>query len=272
MFFSSEGVIIMSQNSSSIVRGYGKSILMPKKEIKQDTGVTIITPSNSLNAMDKVFSNYSRQKWKVKELIVVLNNDNMNINEWKKRAREFKNISVYQLSEKKNIGSCLNFAIDKSKFDYIAKFDDDDYYGPNYLKGLMGLFNHTDADIVGKAAFYIYFENNQSLILKFSRLENKKVKHVAGATMLIKKSIFNHVRFSQHLLVGSDTEFLKNCVEKGHKIFSGNRYNYTCIRKENKSQHTWKIGDKELQKNSKYIGRMKDYKGYVTYNTLTRKS
>ena len=42
-------------------------------------GVTIVTSTIRPECIHNIFNNYARQKWKMKELIIVVNKDDMNI-------------------------------------------------------------------------------------------------------------------------------------------------------------------------------------------------
>ena len=54
-----------------------------------------------------------------------------------------------------------------SKGDFIAKFDDDDLYGPNYVADQLLPFKYTDADIVGKLCTFMYQEKSGKRIFVF---------------------------------------------------------------------------------------------------------
>ncbi len=70
---------------------------------------------------------------------------------------KYENIKIYKLSENISLGRCLNFGVNKAKFNIIAKFDDDDYYGPKYLSDSLKAFDETDAKLIGKGgATFVY--------------------------------------------------------------------------------------------------------------------
>src|SRR5690606_3665946 len=105
--------------------------------------------------LENILQNYERQEYTHKELLIVLNKDTMNLQKWKKRTRNMEGVRIYQLPEQVTLGACLNFACELSEAPYIAKFDDDDYYGPFYLTHIMKEFkNHQDVSVVGKTAYY----------------------------------------------------------------------------------------------------------------------
>lgn len=206
--------------------------------------ITILTPTNRKSNTNNIIENFLRQNFDEKELIVLLNYDNPDLAEWRKIISIHKNISVYPLGSKISLGRSLNFGISKAKYDFIAKFDDDDYYGTYYLKNSYDSLKNSNSDIVGKTCFYIYFKDENLIGLKFSSNENKFCRRVAGSTLLFKKDIFTNVKFRDKSL-GEDVDFCNDALRNGFKIFSTDRNDYIYIR-GNKRYHTWKIDNNYL--------------------------
>ncbi|WP_425566839.1 glycosyltransferase [Paenibacillus hodogayensis] len=61
------------------------------------------------------------------------------------------------------LGECLNFGISKSRYETIAKCDDDDYYAPNYLAQQVNTLERKNADLVCKRTVFMYFEKSKTL-------------------------------------------------------------------------------------------------------------
>lgn len=214
--------------------------------------VSIIVCTMRQNCMKNVFDNYNRQIYTNKEMIIILNKDDMKLSEWEKKAALFSNVRVFKLDEKITLGNCMNYGISQSKNEIIAKFDDDDYYGPKYLLDSIKAFKNHDTHIVGKAASFVYFKKSKVLAIRSPYNENKYVRHMDGPTMLIKKEVFDKVKFAD-IPRGIDTRFSKDCIEKGFKIYSTNRFHHVYMRSESSDEHTWKISDKNLLKWCKIV-------------------
>lgn len=208
-------------------------------------GVSIITCTIRPRFMDNVFENYARQDWDEKELIIILNKDELDLQKWKEKAEKYNNVAVYQLPEIKTLGECLNYGVDQSRHGYIAKFDDDDYYSPYYIPQAMKAFIEEQADIVGKKTIYNYFKKNQKLGLRSS------IMPVGGGTIMFNKEIFKKVRFPP-TNNGEDAKFLRRAKRHHFKIYSTNPYNYVSIR-ANPLEHTWKISNKRLLSRSQDV-------------------
>ncbi len=230
--------------------------------IDKKLGVSIITCTNRLNYIDNIISNYRNQKYDKIELIVILNNNKLDKNELTNNFDELNNFKVYQIDENESLGKCLNYAIERANFDIIAKFDDDDYYGPKYISKEVKHFYNKKVDLVGKSTTFVYFKNKKILALRNINKENKYVRRIEGSTMLIKRCVFDKVKF-KNISLGEDVQFCKDCIKKGFKIFSSDRYNHVYIRHGISHNHTWGVKDDYYLKLCKIIGKVDDYKIYA---------
>ncbi|WP_197046680.1 glycosyltransferase [Oceanobacillus salinisoli] len=225
--------------------------------------ISVITSTMREHLIDAVFDNFTSQKWEEKELIIILNKDNMDIKLWKRRAKEFEKISVYQLPEDVTVGECQNFGVNKAKYPIIAKFDDDDYYSPYYLKGQVKALKNKGAHIVGKRDCFYYLEAKNALVKTTFNKQNQFVNKVTDSSLMFRKEIFDHVQFPKHNK-SFDRFFQEQCYKKGFKIYSTDRYNYTVVRRADKHTHTWQIPDEKLKRFSTNVKILNDYKSYVT--------
>lgn len=230
-----------------------------------DIGVSVITCVHRSSYINRVFTNYLTQEYPHKELIIVLNNDNLSSEEWESKASLYPGIRVFRLPEGTPLGSCYNFGIEQSRYDYLAKFDDDDYYAPQYLLSSMLAFKQLDADIIGKNARYVYFESLSTLALMAPRGENVLVPYVVGATLIFRKDVWTEVRF-RNITSGEDSEFQSDCLARGYKIFSIDRFNYVTIRHPDTIEHTFVIDDLSYLAMGELVARTDDFRPHVVRN------
>lgn len=225
--------------------------------------VSIITCTNRPACMSNLFHNYSRQLSIQKELIVILNNDKMKLSKYQEFARKYANVRIYQLPQRISLGKCLNFAVQKASYDYVAKFDDDDYYAPYYLVDSLQEMYKTQADIVGKRAHFMYLEGPKSLLLRYYNQERQYTSMVQGATLIVRRQVFDQVTFSNRN-VRESIRFCLDCMAKGFKIFAGSRFNFAAIRSKNPKDHTWTISAKQLLSQKTILFRPNNFKALVT--------
>jgi hypothetical protein len=207
--------------------------------------------------------NYERQIYDDKELIIVLTKGKMDITKWLENANNYENVKVFQLNGGDTLGDSLNFAIEKSMYDYFAKFDDDDFYGTFYLINSIDGFRHHNVSIVGKNSFYMYIKSQNALIL-INDIQHAYTNWVAGATLVVKKEVFNKVRF-RSLNLAEDSYFVQDCNNNRLLFYAIDNSDFVAIRRK-PSEHTWDISDERLMNWGKLVAITYDFVPIVSSN------
>jgi len=122
-------------------------------------------------------------------------------------------------------------------------------------------FECTDADIVGKCARCLYFENGDTLVVQFEDREHCYTDFVAGSAIMIKCEAFDRVPWPTGRVHGEDIEFLLDSVKNGFRIYAADRFNYVAVRRPVAALHTWEITDEEQLRKCRIIC---DTKGCAT--------
>lgn len=223
--------------------------------------VTVVTSTIRENMLERVLENFARQTLQEKELIIILNKNDMKLDNL-----PASNIRVFQMDEEQTLGECLNFGSLQARYDVIAKFDDDDYYSPAYLDNALRLLKETGADVVGKAGIFVYFKKDKLLTvfrprMSFFHLKNKRV-FLAGGTLVFKKEVLEKVQF-QALNSGEDVQFQKECLNQKLSLYSGSIHDYVLIRYQEEHQHSWQVLDETFQKQCKRLAVTDSFEEYV---------
>lgn len=229
---------------------------------KSGNGVSIIVCTNRPQFFDNILQNYNRQRYKGKELIIILNHDSMNLQLYQNRVRKHANVSVYQVPESISLGQSLNAGITRAQFPLIAKFDDDDYYSPFYLKEQVNGLRRTKSDIVGKHSCLVYLGASKTLLVRSPKEKNKYVEFIQGGTLLFKREILKKVQFTDRS-IGEDVTFLRQCRKRGFKTYATSPYNYVYHRRQNKKSHTWRADDSFYLEGSKRLAVTENFRSYA---------
>lgn len=241
-------------------------IIGVKKEIIRTPKATIISSTQRDEFMNDLYKNIKQQTYPNLEVVIILNKNSMDVEKWNSKFKQLgTDLKVLQVDEEYSLGHCLNIAIQNSSGEIISKFDDDDYYAPNYLTDMIISMDYANADLVGKSSHYIYFEENDLLALKTmgSGIETYS-DFVAGATLVFKREVYEKLEGFSDKSRGEDSDFLKRAKEGGFILYSNDQYNYCCFRRKNKENHTWKVDDDDLLRNSTSNVFTTDYKTPVT--------
>ncbi len=210
-------------------------------------GFSVVTVTNKKKSLLNLIQNYNRQKFKVKELIVIINSDMIKEEELRDLCKNREDIWIKKVSEEISLGECLNIGYGKAMYNYIAKFDDDDYYSEYYLNEAYALFKKKSCHIVCKNNIFYYLQSYGELIIIPSlSTRSKRVRAGAGATICMTKEIFKRLPYSD-LRRGVDTDLFARARKMGLEIYTSTSYNFICIRAHNLEEHTWKIASEVLR-------------------------
>jgi glycosyltransferase involved in cell wall biosynthesis len=166
--------------------------------------------------------------------------------------RGFKSATILEVSDAETpLGGALNVALEHCRTDLCTKIDDDDFYGPNYIRSSVAALRysgHDNVGVVGRGCAYVYLEERDLLSLRFRPVHQNTVRtHVFGATIFWSRSAVSDQPFVETSL-GEDTNFLRQAHEKGSRLFSTEAADYVYLRYAAKDGHTWKIAPDELLK------------------------
>ena len=204
--------------------------------LKEDIpGISVIayaTPISMVNLIDQ----FSAQSWPTKELIIILKDGEITPSVSAKAIEAYPNVSIVLVPKGTLLGNCLNTAVKNTKYEYISVFMEDDFYGPNFLTDLMSAFNYTDTDIAGKGCYYSYNKKTKTLILENPEREYKFISFMSCPAMIIKKRVLTEIEFTEAEFYNFK-QFLVQCINKGFKIFSSDKYNYIHLNSHVETEH-----------------------------------
>ncbi|MGW5684322.1 glycosyltransferase family 2 protein [Nonomuraea sp. NPDC003754] len=134
-------------------------------------------------------------------------------------------------------GALLNRAAAHASGEFIAKWDDDDWYGPEHLSDLLLAKRASGADIVGTAAEFFYLEPLRTTIRRTSYKSEVWSDFVAGGTILLGRDAFPGF---EPLTRGVDAALLKSRHAEGARIYRAHGLGYV-LRRSLSEGHTWQL-------------------------------
>lgn len=215
--------------------------------------VSLVTCTNRPDMIQNIMHNFNRQIWENREIIIVIDCEEEDFERIQELLGYNEKITLHKVTKGLSLGHCFNIGMEISKGDYIAKFDDDDLYGPNYIVDQLLPFKYTDADIVGKLCTFMYHEKSEKTYVRFPNNRHKYGDLVLGPTFFFKREVSKTVKM-RDLSKSEDTNFLKDSLEAGFKIYATDPYNFVYMRKKVDGFHTWDATDEELLKNAVALG------------------
>lgn len=175
-------------------------------------------------------------------------------NDTQKVRRAFEGIPNVQILQVTNdntfLADGLNMALEHCQTDLCAKIDDDDYYGPDYLRNAEISLKYCGIDnvaLVGKASHFCYIEAQDVFALRFPQARNKRFKRVHGGSLVWRRSLIDDWRF-ERVRQGTDTRFVRAVLGKRLAIYSADPYDFVHVRYAESNEHTWRITDEDFMR------------------------
>lgn len=160
------------------------------------------------------------------ELVLGLHTISLNTTH-KKLIAELKkrkvSVLTYSFSAESKLGTILSTLAQHSSGAFIAKMDDDDYYGPEHLRDLLDAAIDTGADVVGRAMNYVYLEPLQITVRRFAPHGTQAVElwsdWVCGGTILAKREKAEAAHWFGDGHTAVDRFLLSGITNNGGKIW-----------------------------------------------------
>ncbi|MEU8247515.1 glycosyltransferase [Nonomuraea sp. NPDC048916] len=143
-------------------------------------------------------------------------------------------------------GQVLNQAAALASGDYLAKWDDDDWYGPHHLADLVMAAGYSGADVVGTAGEFFYLEPLHATIRRTTFASGAAYRsevwsdHVAGGTILLSRARFGDTGGFPAQPRAVDRDFLKAASEGGARVYRTHGLGYV-LRRTLSDEHTWRL-------------------------------
>jgi hypothetical protein len=148
-------------------------------------------------------------------------------------------ISVIEADATAVFGAVLDQAARRASGDLIAKWDDDDWYGPDHLTDLLLARAYSGADVVGTAAEFFYLQPLDVTVRRTDYTSEVWSDHVAGGTILLGRSTYLEAGGFQPLPRGVDSALLKTVHAAGGRIYRTHGLGYM-LRRAGADEHTWR--------------------------------
>ena len=205
-------------------------------------GVSVVMPVMRPRNVVRAVANFARQSHPDKELLLVLNNAHFDRDRIRETVRSVEHVQVLEIPGAPTLGACLNEGVRQASGRYVAKMDDDDHYGAEYLSDLVLAARFSGAEITGKATYYAYVESRDVMAIRVVESEHAWVSGVTGATLFVERDVLTHVRF-RNVETSEDLRFASDARAAGCRAYSADRFNYVAVRRRDRASHTWKMSD-----------------------------
>ncbi|MDF5752528.1 glycosyltransferase [Spongiactinospora sp. TRM90649] len=137
-------------------------------------------------------------------------------------------------------GEVLHQAASRASGEHVAKWDDDDWYGPEHLADLLMAKEYSGADVVGAAPEFFYLEPLRATVRRTDYAGERWSDYIAGGTILLGRDAYRESGGFASLTSGVDADLLKRIDAAGGRIYRTHGLGYM-LRRSLAGDHTWRL-------------------------------
>ncbi len=149
-------------------------------------------------------------------------------------------LTVVEAGREHVLGDVLNQAAEAASGDVLAKWDDDDWYGPEHLADLLMARAYSGAEVVGCAPQFFYLEPLDVTIRRTDYPSEMRAGHVAGGTILLGRRLFEEIGGFGPRARGEDAHLLRAAEAAGSAVYRTHGLGYA-LRRSLSTEHTWQL-------------------------------
>jgi hypothetical protein len=201
--------------------------------------VTVVLASRRPHHVPEALAQIARQRHVEVQVVLALHGFTADLVRPAVRAFPLP-ITVIEADAATVFGEVLAQAAARADAGLIAKWDDDDWYGPEHLADLLMARLYSGADVVGTAAEFFYLEPLDVTIRRTDYKSEVWSDHVAGGTILLGRDTLAEAGGFQPLPKGVDSALLKTIHGAGGRIYRTHGLGYM-LRRSSAAEHTWQL-------------------------------
>ncbi|GAB3707618.1 glycosyl transferase family 2 [Nocardiopsis oceani] len=145
-------------------------------------------------------------------------------------------ITVHEAPTERIFGAVLNDTVARASGDLIAKWDDDDWYGPEHLADLVLARTYSGAELVGTGQDFVYLQEVDLTVWR-SREAETTTRFIAGGTILTDRVVLEETGGFRPLPRAIDTQLLLAVTRGGGRVHRTHGLGY--VLRRTGGGHTW---------------------------------
>jgi hypothetical protein len=140
-----------------------------------------------------------------------------------------------------SFGSALAMASRIASGDLLAKMDDDDLYSPHHVEDLVLGSMLSGADLVGKAAEFVYLEDDDATVHRFTVGGYSESRTIAGGALAVTSDAYRLAGGWRDVPRHVDQALIEDVIASGGRVFRTHGFGYVLVRH---GDHTWSQEDR----------------------------
>ena len=148
---------------------------------------------------------------------------------------------IVRVADGAPLGAALNAAVEAADGELLTKMDDDDRYGADHVWDLVLAREYSRAQLVGKAAEFIYLAASDRTIHRFAGQGETFRYFLIGGTLLIARSDLAQVGGWRNVPAREDLGLVEDVLRAGGAVYRTHGAGFVLVR--HGYRHAWEVGD-----------------------------
>ena len=148
---------------------------------------------------------------------------------------------IVRVADGAPLGAALNAAVKAADGELLTKMDDDDRYGADHVWDLVLAREYSRAQLVGKAAEFIYLAASDRMIHRFAGGGETFRYFLIGGTLLIARSDLERVGGWRNVPAREDLGLVEDVLRAGGAVYRTHGAGFVLVR--HGYRHAWGAGD-----------------------------
>jgi hypothetical protein len=148
-----------------------------------------------------------------------------------------KPITIVEVSHDVPFGAALSRGAGRSGGRYLAKWDDDDFYGPDFLADMVLASTYSGAELVGCFAQFTYLEEIDLTVYRRAGQSERMGRSVAGGTFVMERAFVDAIGGFPPVPRSVDAAMMQATMAAGGRIYRTHGLGFMLNRRA--AGHTW---------------------------------
>ncbi|MDQ3573070.1 MAG: glycosyltransferase, partial [Actinomycetota bacterium] len=198
--------------------------------------VSVVFATRRESWLEHGIAQVQRQTYEPRELVVCLHGDDFPAGTSERiRALYDGPLKVLRVAGELTLGDALNAGVEAAQGELVTKMDDDDYYSTEHLWDLVLALEYSQADLVGKAAEFVYLEEIDVTVRQISHDVDTRM---AGGGMMARRKELRELGGWPQRSRGEDLALIRRFADAGRPIRRIPPHGY--ILNRHGVDHTWR--------------------------------
>jgi len=207
--------------------------------VQRPPSVSVVAATNRPEMLDRMVANVALQDHPNLELVLALHGDGFPAAD--PVAPDGLTLTVLRFAADTVFGHVLSAASAAASGEWVAKMDDDDWYGAEHISDLVLAAGYSGADLVGKGSEFVYLEGAGTTIRRGLGAGETPSRTLSGGTLLVRSSVLRDIDGWRGLPRGVDVALIDDVASAGGALWRTHPFGYLLCRTT--GRHTWSVDD-----------------------------